>query len=249
MDSHLKYLNILFPPSKNHYQKSLIYQLKILIARCLETITYISFFLKTRIVPQIMRTTDQFHLHTVLCKIMERNHFKYVKTQTTSLLVINQVFNPKITINQFVEIYNIIISNLVHGKDVIFVFCDIFKASDEVRHKCLLFKLERFGFKGTHQGGQKIIYSTDVKRSYQKDFPLVKNAGVSQGSVLGPFLFLIYIDISENQIRFFEDDTSSMSCHFTNNIDKIILWSEQWLETDNVNFYIYFIHRFGRYLR
>ena len=76
-----------------------------------------------------------------------------LKSQTTSFLVINQVFNPKNTINQLVEIYNIIISNLIHGKDVTFVFCDIFKASDEVRHKCLLFKLEMFDFKGTYKGG------------------------------------------------------------------------------------------------
>ena len=82
------------------------------------------------------------------------------------------------------------------------------------------------------------------------------NAGVPQGSVIGLFLFLIYIndiiDNLENQIRLFSDDTSlfvtvdcdlnSSAISLTNDLNKIRLWSEQWLvsfnpsKTVNVNF-------------
>lgn len=48
---------------------------------------------------------------------------------------------------------NIIISNLEHGKDVRFVFCDISKACKKVWHKGLLIKLESLGFKGDGLGG------------------------------------------------------------------------------------------------
>ena len=82
------------------------------------------------------------------------------------------------------------------------------------------------------------------------------NADVTHGSVIGPFLFLIYIndiiDNLENQIRLFADDTSlfvtvdcdlnSSAISLTNDLNKIRLWSEQWLvsfnpsKTVNVNF-------------
>jgi len=72
------------------------------------------------------------------------------------------------------------------------------------------------------------------------------NAGVPQGSVLGPPLFLVYVnDITQNLLsitRLFADDTSLAST--TSNIDdlqsiinhdlrEISKWSKQWLVTFN----------------
>ena len=52
------------------------------------------------------------------------------------------------TINQLSEIYNIIISNLDKGKDIMFIFCDISKAFDNVWHKGLIYKLQKYGIRG-----------------------------------------------------------------------------------------------------
>ena len=49
------------------------------------------------------------------------------------------------TVNQLIEIYRNIISNMDRGRDVRFVFCDVSKAFDKVWHKGLIFKLKLTG--------------------------------------------------------------------------------------------------------
>ena len=110
------------------------------------------------------------------------------------------------------EIYNTIISNLDKSKDVRFIFCDVSKAFDKVGHKGLLFKLKSYG------NTLKRIESYLVDRvqrvvldGFYSSFKPI-SAGVPQGSVLGPSLFLLYInDIADNlvnNIRLFADGTS-----------------------------------------
>jgi hypothetical protein len=103
-------------------------------------------------------------------------------------------FQPKdSTVNQLVYIYNTIISNLDIGKDIRFIFCDIFKAFDRVWHTGLLYKLRKIGIDGnllswvTH-------YLDDRKQNvfldgFSSGWDRI-DAGVPQGSVLDPFLFL-----------------------------------------------------------
>ena len=98
------------------------------------------------------------------------------------------------------------------------VFLDISKAFDKVWHKGLLHKLKGYGINGKALGllenyltnrQQKVILNG------QSSSWLDINAGVPQGSVLGPLLFLIYInDLSDNLIsvsKLFADDTSIFS--------------------------------------
>ena len=94
------------------------------------------------------------------------------------------------------------------------VFLDISKAFDRVWHPGLLFKLKTFGITGSlfcwfesylSQRRQRVV----IKGHSSSWF--YTNAGVPQGSILGPLLFLVFInDIEKNiqsDIRLFADDT------------------------------------------
>ena len=86
---------------------------------------------------------------SIVCKIMEKIIFKhlfnYMKTNNI-LSKCQSVFLPNdSTVNQLIEIYHNIISNMDRGRDVRFVFCDVSKAFDKAWHKGLIFKLKFTG--------------------------------------------------------------------------------------------------------
>ena len=129
------------------------------------------------------------------------------------------------------------------------VFCDISKAFDRVWHKGLIYKLEKYGikdnlllwFKDYLENRSQKVFVNEVVSLHKHT-----SAGVPQGSVLGPLLFLIFInDISDDlngMARLFADDTSlSYSSanlddikHVLNDdLSKLSAWAKKWLITFN----------------
>ena len=96
------------------------------------------------------------------------------------------------------------------------VFIDLEKAFDTVNHKILVEKLEFYGIRGlcnqwfvSYLSNRKQQVKLDGTKSSFLDI----TCGVPQGSILGPLLFLIYINDMKNSVKnsvlhHFADDTN-----------------------------------------
>ena len=119
---------------------------------------------------------------------------------------------------QLVQFVHDIISNLDGAmnqghKQTDLIIMDFAKAFDKVPHRRLLHKLDHYGIRGsTHKWISSWLSgrSQQVVLDGQASDPVPVLSGVPQGSVLGPILFLIFInDLPDNiksSVRLFADD-------------------------------------------
>ena len=124
------------------------------------------------------------------------------------------------------------------------VFLDMSKAFDKVWHEGLLHKLKCYGVEGKMYELLKIFLSDRKQRvvlNGQTSSWENVNSGVPQGSVLGPLLFLIYIndlpDGLQSNAKLFADDTCLFSIVSNLNetsetmnadLNRIKEWAFQW---------------------
>ncbi|KAH3890067.1 hypothetical protein DPMN_014136 [Dreissena polymorpha] len=181
-------------------------------------------------------------------KVFEKIIFKHVYNH----LVSNKILTPfqsgflpgDSTTNQLTYIYDTFCKALDNGLEVKAVFFDISKAFDKVWHQGLLLKLHAYGIRGkllswiqNYLNGrrQRVVIPGAVS-----NWALLE-AGVPQGSILGPLLFLIFINDIVNDIqssiRLFADDTSlyiiidepnHSNAILQNDINKISNWALKW---------------------
>ena len=186
-------------------------------------------------------------------KVMERCVHKYLY----NYIIDHQILTPfqsgfisgDSTTNQLLHTYHTFCNAVDCGKEVRAVFCDISKAFDRVWHRGLIHKLAGIGcsemitrwFSSYLTGRkQRIVINGQVSEW------LSVLAGVPQGSILGPLLFLIYInDIVKNlgcSIRLFADDTSlyiivdspdGAAYHLNVDLNSISTWADAWLVAFN----------------
>ena len=189
---------------------------------------------------------------SLLCnpeKLFERVVFKHLYNHLNENNILSPLQSGFIpgdsTTNQLTYLYNFLTQALDSEKEVRVVFCDISKAFDRVWHEGLLLKLEAAGISGnllrwfrsylTNRKQRVVLPGAESEWTYIR-------AGVPQGSILGPLLFLLFINdiVAEIgcNIRLFADDTSlfitvenpDTAAELLNiDLDKILKWAKKWL--------------------
>ena len=192
-------------------------------------------------------------LISLVGKTFEKAIFKHVHNFLLDNLIIPPLQSGftrgDSTVNQLLDIYNTFCRALDQGKEARAVFCDIRKAFDRVWHRGLIAKLKHYGIDGPLLAWFESYLTNRRQRvvlpNGNSDWNKIK-AGVPQGSILGPLLFIIYINdiVKENQslIRLFADDTTlyiivdrpDLAAQTLNiDLQRISVWSEIWLVNFN----------------
>ena len=186
-------------------------------------------------------------LTSVICKLLER----LIKDHMVDFLVKHKLLNS--SQHGFLKARSCLTNMLCFleeitkwidvGSPVDIIYLDFQKAFDKVPHQRLLLKLKAHGI------GDSITYWIEQWLTDRRQRVVVGGevsnwksvlSGVPQGSVLGPILFLIYINdlddsITSNVLKFADDtklfrkvNTDGDKQHLQNDLDRLVKWSEKW---------------------
>ena len=187
-------------------------------------------------------------LTSQVCKVME----KLVKKAIISHLQINDLLtrhqhgfiSGKSCMTNLLEALEDWTTTTDEGIGLDILFLDFQKAFDSVPHKRLLAKLKTYGIDGRllkwiqaflHERKQQVSVGSGFS-----EWGLV-TSGVPQGSVLGPVLFLVYINelpsLVQNSMKLFADDAKIYSTvrdsqdakKLQDDLSVLEKWSKDWL--------------------
>ena len=186
-------------------------------------------------------------LTCVLCKVLEHivassitRHF----THHDILYHLQHGFREKRScVTQLIMLVNDLVTSVYNKQQVDLILLDFSKAFDKVSHEKVLLKLHNYGVRGQTLKWIKSfldnrLQSVVLNGSTSDAIPV--SSGVPQGSVLGPLLFLAYInDLPQNissKVRLFADDTAiylaltsaNESVTLQNDLKRLEKWELEW---------------------
>ena len=186
-------------------------------------------------------------LTSVYCKVMEHVIFRYILEHLNNHSIINphqHGFQPGLSCQtQLTFLTDEILKAMDSHYQIDLLLLDFSKAFDTVAHNKLLNKLAHYGIQNsTHKWlsawltgrTQRVM----VEGVLSKEVDVI--SGVPQGTVLGPLMFLIYINnINQNiqsLVRLFADDCvlyrvikSSEDCrHLQEDLNHLVHWTNLW---------------------
>ena len=193
-------------------------------------------------------------LTSIVCKLME----SVIRDKIITFLETNDIIkdsqhgfrNKRSCLSNLLDFYNDVFQMYDDTRAVDVIYLDFQKAFDKVPHRRLISKVKAHGITGNLSNWIENWLSDRKQRvvinGKSSDWTSV-NSGVPQGSVLGPVLFIIYInDIDENitcRISKFADDTkiTNTVCSeqqrlcIQNDLNTLSRWSEDWQMSFNID--------------
>ena len=188
---------------------------------------YIDEWKRTQVIP-IYKSEDRrkcenyrpISILPIVSKVFEREVFRqlYAYFSNNSLLSKFQSgFQPKhLTLSALIQMCDDLLKNMDNGEINCVVFLDVRKAFDSINHEILIDKMRNlFGIIGiqlkwfeSYLNNRVQQYMINGKLSSQKTI----TCGVPQGSILGPLLFLLYVNDMPESLNYstpslYADDT------------------------------------------
>ena len=186
-------------------------------------------------------------LTSIVCKVAE----KIVKKKLCSHIISQNILSPhqfgfvpgRSTNSQLLTTLNDWQKSLDSGTAMDIAYMDFRKAFDSVPHQRLIFKLKNYGISGKLLSWIQDFLSNRtqyVKINNSKSCSLPVTSGVPQGSVLGPMLFIYFIndlpEVCTVKTKIFADDTKAYTSIKTEadhrklqeTIDNMYQWTEDW---------------------
>ncbi|CAF0839356.1 unnamed protein product [Brachionus calyciflorus] len=198
-------------------------------------------------------------LTCVLCKVLA----SIIKDSMLKHLLDNELISDaqhgfllsKSCTTNLLETIDVITFALAEGFPVDAIYTDFSKAFDKIPHRRLMYKISKFGFGVKLINWIKAFLRDRIQRvvlgdSYSDWLSVL--SGVPQGSVLGPILFLLYIndlfELIQNTFKASADDTKIISVirNFLSNlelqcdIDFICKWCKDWSTQLNIPYSLVF---------
>ena len=182
-------------------------------------------------------------LTCILCKLYETILREHILPYVIDIITEKQHgFCPgKSCLSNLLETLDVANEYIAEGNSLDLFYFDFSKAFDTVSHYRLLVKLENMGFSNNMLNiikdflGDRVM-KVKVGDAVSKAVPVT--SGVPQGSVLGPLLFLLFInDLPaniKNEIRIFADDVKmvvdpSRNQDVQHDLDVLCHWENNWL--------------------
>ena len=187
-------------------------------------------------------------LTSILCKIYEKFLRSHILGQVVDKITPKQhgFVAGRSCLSNLLDSIDSINEMLANGDNVDVFYMDFQKAFDTVPHHRLLTKMKNLGI-NNHMISVISDFLSDrtfnVRVGDSKSKAYKVTSGIPQGSILGPLLFLIYInDLPEgikNKILLFADDVrmcsnASYPDVSQGDIDKMLNWQNKWLLKFNI---------------
>ena len=187
-------------------------------------------------------------LTSIVCKIME----SLVKKEILAHMISNNLLSKKqygfisgrSTVTQLLNYLDKCAATMANGGVTDAIYLDFAKAFDTVPHARLIGKLQAYGITGDILKWVEAFLrdrSQVVRVNGEESFSASVVSGIPQGSVLGPLLFVIYINDLPDSINsdtlMFADDTKILrrilskedSMELQKDVHELEQWSDKWL--------------------